>query len=62
MSTIRDAEPILVMRDGDIVERGNHDELLSKGEFYAEYHFSFTICTNRFQSFIRKLLEIICCS
>ena len=38
LSTIRDSDLILVMRDGDIVESGNHQELLEKGEFYAELY------------------------
>ena len=35
LSTIREADVILVMRDGHIVEQGNHDTLLAKGGFYA---------------------------
>jgi ATP-binding cassette subfamily B multidrug efflux pump len=38
LSTIRDADVILVMKDGDIVEQGSHDQLLSKGGFYAELY------------------------
>lgn len=34
LSTIRNASLILVMRDGKIIERGTHEELLSKGGFY----------------------------
>ena len=35
LSTIRDADVILVMKDGNIIEQGNHDELLRRGSFYA---------------------------
>ena len=37
-STIRNADCILVMRDGEIIERGTHDELLAAGGFYAELY------------------------
>ena len=36
LSTIRESDLILVMRDGDITEQGTHDELLQKNGFYAE--------------------------
>lgn len=38
LSTIRNADVILVMKDGDIVEAGNHDELLKKNGFYSELY------------------------
>ncbi len=38
LSTIRNSDLILVMRDGDIVEQGNHEELLKKNGFYAELY------------------------
>ena len=38
LSTIRDADVILVMRDGHIIEQGNHESLLQKGGFYAELY------------------------
>lgn len=34
LSTIRDADLILVMRDGNVIEKGNHTELLEKKGFY----------------------------
>ena len=38
LSTIRDADPVLVMRDGHIIEQGSHESLLEKGGFYAELY------------------------
>jgi ATP-binding cassette subfamily B protein len=36
MSTIRDADVILVMHNGKLVEQGRHDELMAKGGFYSD--------------------------
>ncbi len=39
LSTIKEADVILVMRDGNVVEQGNHETLLKQGGFYSElYH------------------------
>jgi ATP-binding cassette subfamily B protein len=40
LSTIKDSDLILVMKDGDIVEQGNHDTLLAQNGFYAELYMS----------------------
>lgn len=38
LSTVRDADMVLVVEHGEIVERGNHDELLALKGFYAELY------------------------
>lgn len=38
LSTIREADVILVMKDGNIIEQGNHDTLLAKDGFYAKLY------------------------
>ena len=40
LSTIKEADVILVMKDGDIIEQGSHNELLQKGGFYSELYSS----------------------
>ena len=44
LSTIQESDLILVMKDGNVIEQGNHEALLAKGGFYAElYHSQFEI-------------------
>ena len=44
LSTIQNADLILVMKDGSIIEQGNHEELLDRKGFYAElYNSQFTV-------------------
>ncbi len=38
LSTIKNADIILVMKDGDIIEQGNHEQLLAAGGFYANLY------------------------
>ncbi len=40
LSTIRDADLILVMNEGRLIEKGSHRELLARGGFYSELHYS----------------------
>lgn len=40
LSTIRDADVILVMKDGNIIEQGNHEALLAKKGFYYNLYYS----------------------
>ena len=40
LSTIQNADIILVMKDGKIIEQGNHEELLAKKGFYSELYMS----------------------
>jgi ATP-binding cassette subfamily B protein len=38
LSTIRKCDTILVMKDGNIIEQGSHEELLKQGGFYRELY------------------------
>jgi ATP-binding cassette subfamily B multidrug efflux pump len=40
LSTIRDAHRVVVINDGEIVEQGNHQELMAKGGFYHHLYMS----------------------
>ncbi len=40
LSTIREADVILVMKDGQVIEQGSHDELLARNGFYANLYYS----------------------
>ncbi len=40
LQTIKDADKILVLKDGHIIESGNHNELLAQGGFYKELYYS----------------------
>ena len=40
LSTIKNADIILVMKDGNIIEQGSHDEFIKKGGFYRELYMS----------------------
>ena len=38
LSTIKEADVILVMKEGNVIEQGNHEELLAQGGFYSELY------------------------
>ena len=38
LSTIKNADAVLAMKDGNVVEQGNHKELLEKDGFYAQLY------------------------
>ena len=38
LSTIKNSDVILVMKHGNIIEQGRHDQLLAEGGFYAELY------------------------
>ena len=40
LSTVRDADRILVMKDGNIIEQGTHEELLRREGFYSVLYYS----------------------
>ena len=40
LSTVRNADLILVVKDGNVVEQGNHEELMAKKGFYSELYYS----------------------
>lgn len=53
LSTIRNADLILVMKDGRVIEQGSHDELMAAGGFYTElYHSQFPAQTAQQASYM----------
>jgi ATP-binding cassette subfamily B protein len=38
VSTVRDADQIVVLHEGEVAERGTHDELVRRGGFYADLY------------------------
>ena len=40
LSTIQNADTILVMKDGNVIEKGSHYELLEQKGFYSELYYS----------------------
>ena len=38
LSTIKEADVILVMKDGNVIETGNHEQLMQKGGFYSNLY------------------------
>jgi ABC-type multidrug transport system fused ATPase/permease subunit len=38
LSTVKHSDEILVLEEGQIVENGNHDQLLAKNGYYKKYH------------------------
>ena len=38
LSTVRDADKIIVLKGGAVVEQGTHDELIARGGVYAEFY------------------------
>ena len=44
LSTIKSADTILVMKNGNVIEQGNHEELMEKGGFYSELYNSQFAC------------------
>jgi len=38
LSTVRQADRIVVLKDGQVAESGTHEQLLARGELYAQFH------------------------
>ena len=55
LSTIQGADVILVMKDGNIIEQGNHETLLKKGGFYANLYKSQFSCNSSAMHKVTKI-------
>lgn len=61
LSTIREADSILVMKDGKIIEQGNHDTLLAQNGFYATlYNSQFDQVKARFRLYKSMHWRCVC--
>ena len=60
LSTIREADVILVMRDGQIVEQGNHKTLLAQNGFYAKLYFTEEWIWTAGMRFFQMIILILC--
>jgi ABC-type transport system involved in cytochrome bd biosynthesis fused ATPase/permease subunit len=58
LSTVRRADLILVMDQGQIVERGRHEELLARGGLYKEIHDLQLVDHARFAEEMEALTEV----
>ncbi len=57
LKTILNADQIIVLKDGEVIERGNHHELLKLGGFYSElYHNQFVLFLFHFSIILNSKL------
>lgn len=61
LSTIQNADVILVMKDGHIIEQGNHEELLARKGFYAELYQQSVYCSvDRYSDGVTPVCPLNC--